>query len=681
MKYTNRLSKETSPYLLQHAHNPVDWYPWGEEAFEKARAENKPVLVSIGYSTCHWCHVMEKESFENEEVAAFMNAHFINIKVDREERPDVDSIYMEAVQMISGGQGGWPLNCFLLPDRRPFYGGTYFPPRQAHGRSSWMMVLNNIQNAFNKRPQEVEAQALKLMNYISDADNYFLSSIDKNDHLISTSDIDSCFSSLSNNFDTESGGFGHAPKFPSTMSLRFCLNYYHFAKNQKAMEHLQLSLDAMIYGGIYDQLGGGFSRYAVDKNWLVPHFEKMLYDNALLVGLLADTYKLTKKTLYKETVEETMEWLSREMISYEGAFYSALDADSEGVEGKFYVWSKAEVDQILGEESALFCEFYDVSEEGNWEHNNILNRPQSFSGFAAKKQIEVSELKQEMMLGRSKLLKERSNRIRPGLDDKILLAWNALMCSACCKAFEAFGNNTYKEMALKNIEFLCDNFLKEDGTLLHDYKNGQAKTNGFLDDYAFFIEALISVYEITFDKKYLKTALALSELVILSFYDTKDGLFFYSNKDQKDLILRKKDLYDNAQPSGNSTMIGNLRVLGMLLNRADLLEISENCLLPLKKSILKYPQSFALWANHFFPCCYPVKEIAITGSDYLNYAFYLKQHYLPFSVFAAAEDADTEIALLDNRYAEKGETQIFVCSNYSCQLPAKNPADALELLN
>ena len=678
MKHTNRLSQESSPYLLQHAQNPVDWYPWGEEAFEKAKSENKPILVSIGYSTCHWCHVMEKESFENEEVAAFMNTYFINIKVDREERPDVDSIYMEAVQMISGGHGGWPLNCFLLPDKRPFYGGTYFPPRQAHGRTSWMMLLNNIQHAFNNRPDEVLAQANKLMNYIADADNYFLTSIDNADKNILAVDIDNCFNALSNNFDETAGGFGHAPKFPSTMSLRFCLNYYHFCKSEMAMEHLQLSLDAMIYGGIYDQLGGGFSRYTVDKNWLVPHFEKMLYDNALLLGLLADTYKLTKKALYKETAEETREWLSKEMTSPEGAFYSALDADSEGIEGKFYVWSKTEIDEILDVDSSLFCSFYDVSESGNWEHSNILNRPQSFAGFASKNGLDEVDLKLKMKKCRSKLLSERAKRIRPGLDDKILLAWNALMCTATCKAFEAFGKDSFKQIALKNIDFLCEKFIQSDATILHDYKNGKAKTNGFLDDYAFFIEALISVYEISFDKKYLKIALKLSELVISEFYDTTDGLFFYSSKNQQDLIVRKKDLYDNAMPSGNSTMIGNLRTLGLLFNKADFLEIAENSLQLMKKSLLKYPQSFALWANHLFPYCYPAKEIAIVGPDYLIFALELKQYYLPYCVFAATEVQEDDICLLEGRSTKNTTTEIFVCSNYSCKLPCDSTKDALE---
>lgn len=513
----NRLAKESSPYLLQHAHNPVDWFPWGDEAFEKAKAEDKPILVSIGYSTCHWCHVMERESFEDETVAAFMNEYFINIKVDREERPDVDSIYMEAIQMINGGHGGWPLNCFLLPDGRPFFGGTYFPPRQAHGRASWMMVLNNIQTAYNKRRNEVLAQAEKIMSYIASSDSYFVSDLAgmaANENPFDLAYLEQTFNVLKQGFDSIDGGFGHAPKFPSVMPLLYCLNYHHYTANREAMEHLQLSLDAMIYGGIYDQIGGGFARYSVDKVWLAPHFEKMLYDNALLVSLLADSYKATGKTLYRETIEETLVWVEREMLSTEGGFYSALDADSEGVEGKFYVWSKEEVEHILGEEAALFCQFYDLSEEGNWEETNILRRLQSFAGFAKQHGIAEAELRTKMKAGRDKLLSARAGRIRPGLDDKILLAWNALMCTAYCKAYQATSTRHYRDIAEKNMAFLLEKFSNADGSILHDYKNGKAKNNGFLDDYALLIEALLACYEISFDKKYLEKADALCTLVL-----------------------------------------------------------------------------------------------------------------------------------------------------------------------
>jgi hypothetical protein len=679
----NRLAKESSPYLLQHANNPVDWFPWCDEALEKARLEDKPILVSIGYSTCHWCHVMEHESFENVEVAAFMNENFVNIKVDREERPDLDSIYMEAIQMVTGGHGGWPLNCFLLPDGRPFYGGTYFPPLQSHGRASWMMVLKNISNAYTKRRTEVMSQADKLMAYIEESDNYFVSEMSDPESTgkpFDVFDLEHIFFTLEDGFDKVDGGFGHAPKFPSTMSLRFCLNYYHHSGNILAMEQLQLSLDAMIYGGIYDQLGGGFSRYSVDKVWLLPHFEKMLYDNALLVSLLSDTYKAVRKPLYKETVEETLAWVEREMLSPEGGFYSALDADSEGIEGKFYVWSKSEIDSILGTDADLFSKFYDVTAEGNWEHSNILHRPQSFAGFAKQHQLVEEELRTTLLKNRKSLLHEREKRIRPGLDDKILLSWNAMMCGAYCKAYQAFENPNYKNIALRNIDFLLEKFSKPDGSIFHDYKNGKAKTDGFLDDYALLIEALLSCYEISFKKSLLFKAKQLTDLVLTDFLDKNENLFFYTGTKQKDIVIRKKDLYDNAVPSGNSTMIKNLQVLGTLLNVNDYLGQALKSLLPMKESIRKYPQSFAKWADTIFFQVYPVKEIALVGENHIEMAIELQKNYMPNVLFAAANLSDSELPLLNGRDAANGKTMIFVCSNYNCKLPVDNVEEALKLL-
>jgi len=677
--HTNRLINENSPYLLQHAHNPVDWYPWGDEAFQKAKSENKPIIVSIGYSTCHWCHVMERESFENEDIAAFMNKYFVNIKVDREERPDVDSIYMEAVQMVTGGHGGWPLNCFLLPDARPFFGGTYFPPKQAHGRVSWEMVLKNIQQAFEKRPQEILTQADKLMEYIHQSDAYFvnvLDDIDTTQQQFDFSQVKNAYNVLSESFDETSGGFGHAPKFPGTMALRFCLNYYYFEKHGPTMEHLQHSLDAMIYGGIYDQLGGGFSRYAVDREWLVPHFEKMLYDNALLVGLLADSYKLTQKTLYKETIEETLTWVEREMLSEEGGFYAALDADSEGVEGKFYVWSKQEVDEALGSDAALFSAFYDVTEHGNWGETNILHRPQSFAGFAKDQGLVEEDLKSRLKTMRQKLWKVRTGRIRPGLDDKILLSWNAMMCSAYCKAYQALGNEHYKEMAIRNMEFLLDKFSKSTYTLFHNYKEGQAKNDAFLDDYALLVEALIELYQITFNTKWLQKAEGYTEQVLENFLDPADQLFFFTTASQTDIIVRKKDLYDNAVPSGVSTMIHNLQKLATLLDKSGYREQAQLTLLNMKDAIQKYPQSFGRWSNALFTEVYPHKEIAIVGAAFKEKALVLQSKFMPNALYCAAGRPDPILPLLAGR--ETGsKTLIFVCSNYTCQLPSESIEDAL----
>ena len=668
---------------MQHAHNPVDWYPWGEEAFEKAKEENKPIIVSIGYSTCHWCHVMERESFEDEDIAAFMNKHFVNIKVDREERPDVDSIYMEAVQMLSGGHGGWPLNCFLLPDKRPFFGGTYFPPKQAHGRASWEMVLKNIQQAFAKRPQEVLAQADKVMEYIHQSDAYFVNVLDVVDvtqEQFNITQIKTAYDVLSESFDETAGGFGHAPKFPGTMALRFCLNYYYFEHEPAAMQHLQHSLDAMIYGGIYDQLGGGFSRYTVDRHWLVPHFEKMLYDNALLVGLLADTYKLTKKELYKETIEETLAWVEREMLSPEGGFYSALDADSEGVEGKYYVWSKTEVDELLAADAGLFCQFYDITEHGNWEESNILHRPQSFAGFAKANVMDIGALKSRLKTMRQKLWTARESRIRPGLDDKILLAWNAMMCTAYCKAYQALGNAHYKEMAIRNMEFLLDKFSMSTHTLFHNYKDGQAKNNAFLDDYALVIEALIALYQIDFDTKWLQKAEGYTEQVLEAFLDPSDQLFFFTATSQTDIILRKKDLYDNAVPSGISTMIHNLQQLSVLLDKSGYREQAQLTLLNMKEAIQKYPQSFGRWANALYMELYPSKEVAVVGPNYLEKVGVIQQCFSPNTLYCAADRPNPMLPLLAGR--ETGDkTLIFVCSNYTCQLPLEESSEAIKLLN
>jgi uncharacterized protein YyaL (SSP411 family) len=680
MKFTNKLINETSPYLLQHAHNPVNWYPWSEEAFEKATKENKPVLVSIGYSTCHWCHVMERESFENEEVAEFMNAHFINIKVDREERPDIDSIYMEAVQIISG-HGGWPLNCFLLPDKRPFFGGTYFPPRQAHGRASWMMVLKNIHNAYQNRYFDILSQAEKLTNHIETADDYFIKTIeniDQKEAAYTSDEIRSTYGELKNNFDSEFGGFGHAPKFPSTMSLRFCLDYFYHTKDSTAMAHLQLSLDAMIYGGIYDQIGGGFSRYSVDNYWLVPHFEKMLYDNALLVDLLADVYKLTKKSLYKDCIEETLDWVLREMTDRNTGFYSALDADSEGVEGKFYVWQKDEIETILGVDAALFCDYYNVSAAGNWEETNILHRRQSLSGYAAKNNLSENDLKIKFKELKNKILAAREDRIRPSLDNKIILSWNALMCKAIFKANQALGEKKYLESAQKNLNFLLNAFSNADKSfkhIFHEYQNNTQEA--FLDDYAHLIDLLLLAYQTTAEKSYLEKAEELTKYVLKEFWDEEGLLFFYTSARQKDVIVRKKDLYDNALPSGNSSMIYNMISLAELTGKEEYKNDAFKGLYALKKSVLKYPQSFANWLKSMLYFSNSATEIAIVGKNYQELLNELLGNYIPNLFVSAAEKGDENLPLLQGRYTDDENTKIYVCKNYSCQLPVKSVEAAL----
>lgn len=682
MKKTNKLIHETSPYLQQHAYNPVDWHPWGEEALAKAKAEDKPILVSIGYSTCHWCHVMERESFENEAVADFMNEHFINIKVDREERPDVDAIYMEAVQLVQNGQGGWPLNCFLLPDGRPFFGGTYFPPQPAYQRASWIQVLQNLSKAYKERREDVEAQASQIVGYIQKAQTQFSNKIDipKGEQVFDRKFVKDVFQRLAQNFDEENGGFGSAPKFPGTMPLQFCLNYYLAEGEKKALEQVLLSLDKMSNGGIYDHLGGGFARYTVDAAWLVPHFEKMLYDNALLVGLLAETYKLTTRPLYKQRIEETLTWVEREMSSEEGGFFAALDADSEGVEGKFYVWDKAEIDAILGEDSKLFCAFYDVSEEGNWEEKNILNIPTDKTDFLKAHAINDTDFDLFLKNCRNKLLAARASRVRPGLDDKILLDWNMMMVTAYCKAYQALRIEQYKERALKALNFALRAFQIEEDSLhlYHSYKDGKAKHHAFLDDYAFLIEALIEVHLITQEIHYINLAKEYLDFVNNEFLDHQQHLYFFTSAKQQDIILHKKITYDGATPSGNATMLHNLQRLGVLLDATAYREQAVKMALTIKEQIREYPSSFGQWANALFLEVYPLKTVAVMGTRYAaTIQDLLAKSFL--NTFISTEATKAVRGLTIPKVT--GETSIVVCKDYTCSLPVNTVDAALELLS
>ncbi len=674
MNYTNQLIHETSPYLLQHAHNPVNWYAWKTTALSKAKQEDKPILLSIGYSTCHWCHVMERESFENEEIAAFMNEHFVNIKVDREERPDLDQIYMEACQTING-QGGWPLNCFLLPDGRPFYAGTYFPPHSQRNRPSWMQVLQGILKAFKEQRETVEKQADRLMDFIQKSDNTFIKKdlLGLHKESIFTKALsDSIFESLKSKFDQKEGGFGGAPKFPSVMSLRYLLNYYFFTKNKEALKQVELSLDKMIMGGIYDQLGGGFARYATDKAWLIPHFEKMLYDNALLINLLVDVYKINGKELYKETIRETLDFIEREMTSEEGAFYSALDADSEGVEGKFYVWDKEEIDDALGKDAPLFCEFYQVTQQGNWEGKNILWRPQTFEQFTQSKGLEVIAFKTKMAQDRSRLFQTRVERIRPGLDDKILLSWNALQIIAYTNAYKALKTPTYKEAALRAVHFIFEKMVQKDGfTLYHTYKNGKAQYRAFLEDYAFLIDALVHVYEITGNTRWLDLADQYIAFAVERFWDKTANLFFYTDENQTDIIVRKKDVYDSATPSANATMAINLHKIGILVGKEAYKEKALSMLLSMKDSVEKYPTSFSRWASAMLNLVYSIEEIAIVGKAAWQEVEKLHARYIPNKVFMATDTKNEDFPLLAGKPA-KDDLLVYICRNYLCGQPLES---------
>lgn len=695
----NRLQYETSPYLLQHAHNPVDWYAWKPEAFERAVAENKPILVSIGYSTCHWCHVMERESFENPDVAAFMNERFVNIKVDREERPDVDGIYMEACQIMTGS-GGWPLNCFLTPDKKPFFAGTYYPPRPAYNRPSWLQVLQHLANIWETQRQSALDQADKLLDYIRRNDAVFfqppaspIQTVGAGaDMLFAQALPDNIFYQMRERFDRVEGGFGGAPKFPSSMAIHYLLNYHWHTGNPEALEHALFSLDKMIMGGLYDQIGGGFARYATDREWLVPHFEKMLYDNALLVSVLAEAYKLLRRpsfpaardegrmALYRETIEETLDYIQREMTHSSGGFYAAQDADSEGEEGKFYVWSKAETDRILGAESALFCAFYGVTDAGNWEHQNILWRQTGFEAFAEANNLPVADLKTRLAAGRQLLFQERSKRVAPGLDDKVLLAWNALLASAYTAAFTALGRPEYREAAVRNVEFLLEHLCQDEGArLFHTWKNGHGQFDAVLDDYAFLIAALVDIWQITFNYRYLTLAEKYTEQVLSYFHDVESGMFFFTSAAAKDVILRKKEVYDNATPSGNSTMVHNLQRLGLLLDRPAWRELADQMLGKMKDAVERYPLSFERWAMAMLNAVYSVAEIAIVGENALEKAAGIQLHFLPNKVIAASRHSVESIPLLAGKTGGP-DASIYLCQNYACQKPVQTLDDFFQLL-
>ncbi len=615
-QYTNQLIKESSVYLLQHAHNPVNWYAWGEEALNKAKAEDKPILLSIGYAACHWCHVMERESFEDESTADIMNEHFINIKVDREERPDIDHIYMDAVQAMTGS-GGWPLNVFLTPELKPFYGGTYFPPVDAHNRLSWKEVLRRVYYTYSQKKADIEAQADRLTQHLNSA-NLFGSDkqLKEEDDLFTTTTLQTIADNIINNSDKEWGGFGKAPKFPQTFSIQYLLRHYHYTKDEASLAQATLSLDKMIYGGIYDQVGGGFSRYSTDTKWQIPHFEKMLYDNALLLGVLAEAYQITKSELYANTIRQTIAFLQREMLQESGGFYSALDADSEGVEGKFYTWTIKEVEELLGVDSDLFCAYFQVTEEGNWEEVNILWTLQGTKEFADKHSIEEVYLISIINTGLEKLLIERTKRIRPQLDDKILLNWNALMITGLCKAYEALQDENYKSLAINCMSFIENTLTKADNTLLHTYKNGVAKIDAFLDDYAYTIQSYISLNNITGDNSYITRAIALVNTVDTKFKDAATDLYYYTDETQEDIIVRKKEIYDGATPSANGIMMSNLLYLDpMISDTHSYKESVRNNVVTLMKAIVNYPTSFGVWAMAVQLIVVNVKEINIFGTN------------------------------------------------------------------
>ncbi len=677
-KFSNKLIHESSPYLLQHAHNPVDWNPWGEEALNRAKQESKPILVSIGYSACHWCHVMEKESFEDEATAKIMNEHFINIKIDREERPDLDHIYMDAVQAISGS-GGWPLNVFLTPECKPFYGGTYFPPVKAYNKSSWQDVLLGVSQAFKERRNEIEAQAENLTEHLLQANSFGLTTAQP-DTLFTKEKLEEAFQNIMKSADKEWGGFGKAPKFPQTSGIKFLLRYYYLFGNKNALNQSLLSLDKMIDGGIYDQVGGGFARYSTDTEWLVPHFEKMLYDNALLVSVLSEAYQLTKQDRYRQVIEETIQFVQRELMYDDGGFYSALDADSEGEEGKFYVWQYAEVKEILKDDAEIFCDFFDITPNGNWEGNNILRRKKGEVDFCTEKNISIVNLKKIIQSGKEKLLAKRSERIRPQLDDKILLSWNCLMNAALSQAFAATGNHHYRQLAIKNMQFLLKSFSgKEQKDFFHTCTKGVAKHPAFLDDYAYLIQALIQLQEITCDKGYLNKAKELTEYAVENFIEEETGFFFYTSSGQSDILLRKKEVYDGAQPSGNSIMADNLYRLALYFDIPKWKEIAITVVSSLGNAIVRYPSSFGVWACLLQEIIGGTSEIAIVNPNPDDLHLSILNEYIPHKILMTTTIPDNSFPLLVGKNPAESES-IYLCSNYACHKPVSSVEQLLKLI-
>jgi len=668
--FTNKLIGETSPYLLQHAHNPVNWFPWGDEALQLAKKENKPILVSIGYSACHWCHVMERESFENEETAHIMNDHFINIKIDREERPDLDHIYMDAVQAMTGS-GGWPLNVFLTPDAKPFYGGTYFPPKRAFNRPSWQEILLGVKEAFTQRRNEIDAQAENLTEHLTQANAFGISSAEENNFFTKEKTIEA-FESIMKNADKRWGGFGNAPKFPQSFTIQYLLRFFYLNENKEAIQQALLSVDKMIDGGIYDQVGGGFSRYSTDAEWLVPHFEKMLYDNALLVSVISEVYQLTNDRRYKEVIEETIAFLQREMMHHDGGFFAALDADSEGEEGRFYVWSYNEAKEILKENAAIFCDFFDIKPQGNWEGKNILWRKKKEEVFCSEKNISPKDLNSITQKGKQLLLEERSKRVRPQTDDKILLGWNALMNTALSKAFSATGNEEFRRLAIDNMEFLLKKFTRNNSNeYFHCWKNDIAKQPAFLDDYAFFIQALIQLQEVTGDVSYLEKAKAITEYVIINFCEKATDFFFFTNEDQQDVIVRKKEVYDGAQPSGNAVMADNLYRLALYFDKPEWRDKSTRMISSLGNAIVRYPSSFGVWACILQEQTNGTNEIALVADEPQTILKQLLKEYIPHKIIMSAKEGSNLFPLLSGK-EKTGEITLYLCRNYACEKPVSS---------
>jgi len=653
----NRLAQETSPYLLQHRENPVEWYPWGPEALDRAREDDRPILLSVGYSACHWCHVMERESFEDEETAAYMNEHFVNVKVDREERPDVDAIYMEAVQSMSG-QGGWPMTVFLDPDGVPFYGGTYFPPDESRGMPSFRMVMEAVVDAFERKREEIRERAGATRERLG-----AIGLVEPAPQPPGARQLEEATARLLTSADRRRGGFGSAPKFPPACALELLL-----ARGER--EVVELTLDAMAAGGIYDQLGGGFARYSVGANWLVPHFEKMLYDNALLARAYLHGWQALGHQRYRRVCEETLDWMLTEMRGPEGGFYSALDADSEGVEGRFYVWTPAQIRAVLGDRAEPVLAYYGVSERGNFEGASILHLA---AGAGAPEPAGLTAARQA-------LYEARAKRVWPGLDDKRLTAWNALAISALAEAGAVLGRADYLAAARQCADFVLDSLSDEDGRLLRTYKDGDARLNAYLEDHAYLLEALLTLYESTFEARWFERARSLADEMIARFGDPERGGFFSTSSDHEQLIARRKEIGDHPIPSGNSAAALGLLRLAALTGERDYERQAEGVFALFAKPAVQHPESFAHLLRALDFHFTPTKEVALIGTDVSALAAVVRSAFRPHLVQAGGPAGSTEPPLLRDRPTVDGRPSAYVCESFACQAPVTDPKELTGLL-
>ncbi len=661
----NNLIHETSPYLLQHAENPVDWYGWNDDALQKAKDENKPIFLSIGYSACHWCHVMAHESFENNDVAEFMNKNFVNIKVDREERPDIDDIYQKACQ-ITTGQGGWPLSVFLTPDQKPFYVGTYFPVLDSYGRPGFGSICRQLAQAWNEKPKDIEKSAESFIHALNKTEKITVPT------KLERTLLDEAAMNLFQLGDPTYGGFGSAPKFPNAANISFLFRYSQMANLPKFNEFALKTLNKMAKGGIFDQIGGGFHRYSTDTKWLVPHFEKMLYDNALMSVNYCEAYQITKDQFYLDILQKTLDFVLREMTSPEGGFYSAYDADSEGVEGKFYVWTKKEIKEILGSDADLFCLYFDVTDGGNWEGNSILCNNLNTSTVAFNFGISEQEVYEIINSCSKKLLEIRSKRISPGLDDKVLVSWNSLMITAFAKGYRITNDVRYLDAAKNCIAFI-EKSLFVDDNLLRTYKNGTAKINGYLEDYSYFVNALLDVFEIEPDSKYLKLALKLGHHLIDHFWDSENNSFFMTSDNHEKLIIRPKSNYDLSLPSGNSVSSFVMLRLYHLSQKQSFLDISIKIMESQAQIAAENPFGFGYLLNTLSLYLEKPIEITVINSENSELCKSLLTNYLPNSLMVTIQNSDqlnslSEYPFFSGKSFEE-KTSVFICKNFSCSLP------------